>query len=95
MVNVCKIRYLNVSSIASQLAKLKLELTKLIDKEKDSLRIYRLGKQYRNKVEHIGAKPASDLGRSTKFEVVRTPSEHEIPGRFAPRVISGIVVVFG
>lgn len=46
---------------ASQLAKLKLELIKLIDKDKDSLRIYRLGNHYKNKVEHIGAKPALDL----------------------------------
>ena len=79
---------------ASQLAKLKLELIKLIDKDKDSLRIYRLGNHYKNKVEHIGAKPALDLEDPLNFLVVRTPSEHEIPGRFAPRVISGIVAVF-
>ncbi|GFR37851.1 CRISPR-associated endoribonuclease Cas2 [Insulibacter thermoxylanivorax] len=46
---------------AAQLTKLKLELMELIDHEKDSLRIYRLGNKYRNKVEHIGAKPALDL----------------------------------
>lgn len=37
----------------------KLEL--LIDKEKDSLRFYYLGNNYRNKVEHIGAKPSFDV----------------------------------
>ena len=29
----------------------------LIDEEKDSLRIYYLGNNYQNKVEHFGAKP--------------------------------------
>ncbi|MCI8660399.1 MAG: CRISPR-associated endonuclease Cas2, partial [Lachnospiraceae bacterium] len=33
----------------------------LIDKEKDSLRFYNLGNQYKNKVEHIGAKPGFDV----------------------------------
>lgn len=46
---------------AAQLTKLKLELTELIDKDKDSLRIYRLGNHYKTKVEHIGAKPSLDL----------------------------------
>lgn len=31
-------------------------LEKIIDKEKDSLRFYYLGNNYKNKVEHIGAK---------------------------------------
>jgi CRISPR-associated protein Cas2 len=46
---------------ATQLTALKLELTSLIDKEKDSLRIYQLGNNYKTKVEHIGAKPTLDL----------------------------------
>lgn len=46
---------------ATQLTKLRLELTKLIDHEKDSLRIYKLGNKYKTKVEHIGAKPTLDL----------------------------------
>ncbi|WP_067843780.1 CRISPR-associated endonuclease Cas2 [Amphibacillus sediminis] len=46
---------------SAQLTALKLELTTLIDEEKDSLRIYRLGKNYKNKVDHIGAKPSLDL----------------------------------
>jgi CRISPR-associated protein Cas2 len=46
---------------SAQLTKLKLELVKLIDHEKDSLRIYRIGNKYRSKVEHIGAKPTLDV----------------------------------
>lgn len=46
---------------SAQLTALKLELTTLIDEEKDSLRIYRLGKNYKNKVDHIGTKPSLDL----------------------------------
>lgn len=46
---------------ASQYAALKIELSEIIDKEKDSLRFYRLGKNYKNKVEHIGAKKPIDL----------------------------------
>ncbi|GAE28767.1 CRISPR-associated protein [Halalkalibacter hemicellulosilyticusJCM 9152] len=33
----------------------------MIDKEKDSLRYYRLGNNYKTKVEHIGAKQSIDL----------------------------------
>lgn len=36
-------------------------LEQLIDKEKDSLRFYYLGNNYKTKVEHIGAKPSLDL----------------------------------
>lgn len=46
---------------SAQLTALKLELRSLIDEEKDSLRIYRLGNNYKAKVEHIGAKPTIDL----------------------------------
>ncbi|MDU0331204.1 CRISPR-associated endonuclease Cas2 [Paenibacillus sp. 3LSP] len=46
---------------ASQFTALKLELSELIDHEKDSLRFYRLGNNYKTKVEHIGAKPSIDL----------------------------------
>lgn len=35
---------------------LKAHLLKIIDPEKDSLRFYNLGNQYKNKVEHYGAK---------------------------------------
>lgn len=37
----------------------KLEL--IIDKNKDSLRFYYLGNNYKNKVEHIGAKPSFNI----------------------------------
>lgn len=43
---------------AAQYAVLKAELTKLIDPEVDSLRLYQLGNHYQNKVEHIGVRPA-------------------------------------
>ena len=46
---------------AAQYTKLKLELSNIIEKEKDSLRFYQLGNNYKNKVEHIGAKPTLDL----------------------------------
>lgn len=41
---------------AATMAKIKSELRKLIDPEKDSLRFYHLGNNYRSKIEHIGAK---------------------------------------
>lgn len=36
-------------------------LEKLIDKNKDSLRFYYLGNNYKGKVEHIGVKESFDL----------------------------------
>lgn len=35
-------------------------LQKLIDPERDSLRFYNLGNNYKNRVEHVGAKPSYD-----------------------------------
>lgn len=35
---------------------LKAQLLKIIDLEKDSLRFYNLGNQYKNKIEHYGTK---------------------------------------
>lgn len=46
---------------STQFATLKLELLKVIDEEVDSLRFYRLGKNYKSKVEHFGTKEALDL----------------------------------
>ncbi len=40
--------------------KLKDTLTKLIDPAQDSLRIYYLGNNWKNRVEHIGAKETYD-----------------------------------
>lgn len=43
-------RYIEVKNI----------LEKLIDKDSDSLRFYNLGDNYRNRIEHIGAKAGYD-----------------------------------
>lgn len=40
---------------------LKNRLCQLIDPEQDSLRFYYLGRNWQNKVEHVGAKPGLDL----------------------------------
>lgn len=40
----------------AQLRQLELDLEGIIDLEKDSIRFYRLGKNYKNKVKHIGAR---------------------------------------
>lgn len=42
---------------AAQCKKLIHRLCGLIDEDKDSLRVYYLGNNYHNKVEHFGAKP--------------------------------------
>ena len=46
---------------AAQLKQLKHRLEKLINPEKDSLRFYYLGDEWRGRVEHIGAKAGIDL----------------------------------
>jgi len=46
---------------STQFTTLKIELEAVVDKELDSLRFYRLGKNYKSKVEHIGTKEAMDL----------------------------------
>lgn len=40
---------------------LKNKLLSIFDEEVDSLRFYKLGKGWRSKVEHHGAKPALDI----------------------------------
>ena len=40
---------------------IKAVLEKIVDKDTDSLRFYNLGEKYKNKVEHIGAKPSFDV----------------------------------
>lgn len=40
---------------------LKHMLEKIIDKDKDSLRFYNLGHKFKNRIEHIGAKPSYDV----------------------------------
>ena len=45
----------------AQWVKLKDILEKIIDDKKDSLRYYYLGANYKNRVEHVGAKPSYDV----------------------------------
>lgn len=44
----------------AEFAKLKHSLVGMIDMEKDSLRFYYLGKNWKNRVEHYGAKGGYD-----------------------------------
>jgi CRISPR-associated protein Cas2 len=46
---------------AAKCREVKAILEGIIDKEVDSLRFYYLGDKYKNKVEHIGAKPGFDV----------------------------------
>lgn len=46
----------------AQWATLKARLLSLIEPGCDSLRFYNLGANWRRRVEHVGAKPATDLG---------------------------------
>lgn len=45
----------------TQYTTLKYELENVIDTDKDSLRFYKLGNNYKNKIEHIGAKASIDI----------------------------------
>ena len=42
---------------ASQYVEFKAKLGEIIDNEKDSLRFYKMGNNYKNKVEHVGVHP--------------------------------------
>ena len=42
---------------------LKSKLLSVFDESEDSLRFYQLGKHGRNRVEHFGAKPATDVAK--------------------------------
>lgn len=46
----------------AQWTRLKARLEALIDPATDSLRYYHLGSNWQRKIEHVGAKPAADLG---------------------------------
>ena len=46
---------------AAKCRQVKNILEEIIDKEKDSLRFYNLGDNYKRKIEHIGAKPGFDV----------------------------------
>jgi CRISPR-associated protein Cas2 len=45
----------------AQWVKFKARLIEEIDAEKDSLRFYHLGANWKRRVEHVGAKPTLDL----------------------------------
>ena len=45
----------------AQWVRLKARLEKIIDLETDSLRYYHLGANWERKIEHVGAKPSTDL----------------------------------
>jgi CRISPR-associated protein Cas2 len=45
----------------AQWVTLKTQLERIIDMETDSLRYYYLGSNWKRKVEHIGAKPSTDI----------------------------------
>lgn len=46
----------------AQWTALRARLAGLIDPQTDSLRFYLLGAEWHRRVEHIGAKPATDMG---------------------------------
>ncbi|RSK26549.1 CRISPR-associated endonuclease Cas2 [Bacillus sp. HMF5848] len=46
---------------ATQFESLKFELISIIDVSQDSLRFYRLGNNYKSKVEHVGVKESLDI----------------------------------
>ena len=46
---------------AAQFRAIKAQLIKLIDEERDSLRFYVLGNNYKSKTEHYGIKPSFDV----------------------------------
>lgn len=45
---------------AGQYLQVKHKLETIMDKEKDSLRFYNLGNNYKNKIEHLGVKVSYD-----------------------------------
>lgn len=52
---------------AAQLVTLKHELKKVIDMEQDSVRFYRLGNAYENRIETMGKKPLVEAGSALIF----------------------------
>lgn len=52
---------------AAKCLEVKQKLTEIIDKNKDSLRFYYLGDNYKTKVEHIGAKESIRLDEPLIF----------------------------
>lgn len=52
---------------STQLRQLELSLESIIDPSVDSLRFYRLGNNYENRVKHIGAKPSLEVEKPLIF----------------------------
>lgn len=52
---------------AAKYRQVKAILEGIIDKDKDSLRFYNLGDNYKNRVEHIGTKPGFDVTGTLLF----------------------------
>ena len=52
---------------AAQLVSLKGELEKIIDMAQDSVRFYRLGNSYENRIETMGKRPLVEAGGSLIF----------------------------
>lgn len=52
---------------AAQLVILKQELKKVINMEQDSVRFYRLGNSYENRIETMGRKPVVEAGSALIF----------------------------
>ncbi len=46
---------------------LRNELIKIMDPEKDSIRFYNLGNEWKNRIEHVGTKNTIDLDDSLIF----------------------------
>lgn len=45
----------------TQFAMIKKQIADIIDEEKDSVRYYILGEQYKNRIEHVGLKKGIDV----------------------------------
>lgn len=52
---------------AAKCRQIKALLEGIINKKTDSLRFYYLGDNYKNKIEHIGAKPSFDVAEPLIF----------------------------
>jgi CRISPR-associated endonuclease Cas2 len=60
--SACKYSVFEIEVDPGQWTSLKARLERLINPEHDSLRYYFLGANWHRRVEHVGAKPAIDLG---------------------------------
>lgn len=56
-----------ITADAAQLVTIKSELLKIIDAKKDSVRFYRLGNSFQNKIEILGKAPIVQTGSPLIF----------------------------